>query len=189
MTRHTWQSWRERYKKNAPRLDVRIAQIVQEKKPALGEKGQYGYVRKPEEKPKRTRRKKNVAPETNGDEFLAGPSAVANGEDPSLALSLNMAPPPPPPPGMTISNGPPTYSAVLFAAGAPPPFMPLAPAPPVDPRTQKENAQEQEMEDGEEESQWSIRIAPEDAPPPTWAAKRPLNNEDDGHPAKKPRLE
>ena len=118
MTRHTWQSWRERYKKNAPRLDVRIAQIVQEKKPALGEKGQYGYVRKPEEKPKRTRRKKNVAPETNGDEFLAGPSTVANGEDPSLSLSLNMAPPPPPPPGMTISNGPPTYSAVLFAAGA-----------------------------------------------------------------------
>ncbi|EPQ60843.1 hypothetical protein GLOTRDRAFT_102548 [Gloeophyllum trabeum ATCC 11539] len=53
--RHTWQSWRERYKKNADRLDAMIATIVAETKPQLGEKGQYGYVRMPEEKPKRDR--------------------------------------------------------------------------------------------------------------------------------------
>ncbi|KIY72777.1 hypothetical protein CYLTODRAFT_6905 [Cylindrobasidium torrendii FP15055 ss-10] len=43
--RHTWQSWRERYKKNAERLDVTIAAIVAELKLEPGEKGQYGYVR------------------------------------------------------------------------------------------------------------------------------------------------
>ncbi|KZT30355.1 hypothetical protein NEOLEDRAFT_1173797 [Neolentinus lepideus HHB14362 ss-1] len=65
--RHTWQSWRERYKKNADRLDVMIAAIVAETKPALGEKGQYGYVRMPEEKPKRNRRKtRNPAELTRG---------------------------------------------------------------------------------------------------------------------------
>lgn len=63
VSRHTWQSWRERYKKNAARLDIRIAQIVEEKKPAMGEKGQYGYVRQPEVKPKRNRRKSRKADE------------------------------------------------------------------------------------------------------------------------------
>ncbi|KAG6842531.1 hypothetical protein C0991_000057 [Blastosporella zonata] len=58
VTRHTWQSWRERYKKNATRLDTLIASIVDRKKPAQGEKGQYGYVRQPEAKPKRTRKKR-----------------------------------------------------------------------------------------------------------------------------------
>ncbi|KAF8272888.1 hypothetical protein EI94DRAFT_1716959 [Lactarius quietus] len=48
VTRHTWQSWRERYKKNSHRLDTLIQAI-----------GQYGYVRKPEEKPKRSRRRKD----------------------------------------------------------------------------------------------------------------------------------
>ena len=45
VTRHTWQSWRERYKKHAHRLDRVIESIVEHKKPLLGEKGQYGYVR------------------------------------------------------------------------------------------------------------------------------------------------
>ncbi|KAK7694539.1 hypothetical protein QCA50_001725 [Cerrena zonata] len=183
VTRHTWQSWRERYKKNAPRLDVRIAQIVQEKKPAMGEKGQYGYVRKPEEKPKRTRRKKNPAPEANGDEPVAGPSTTNDTEEPPITLPMPMAPPPPPP-GMTISDGPPNYSAVLYSA--PPPFSQLSAGPSMDSTTARQNAQEQEMEDGEEETQWPIRIA--DAPPPAWAMKRPLDAEESGNPAKKLRL-
>ncbi|KAH8997533.1 hypothetical protein EDB92DRAFT_1933491 [Lactarius akahatsu] len=66
VTRHTWQSWHERYKKNSQRLDTLIQAIVEQKKPSLGEKGQYGYVRKPEEKPKRS--------PSNDDDFLqAGP--------------------------------------------------------------------------------------------------------------------
>jgi len=73
VTRHTWQSWRERYKKNSQRLDTLIQAIVEQKKPSLGEKGQYGYVRKPEEKPKRSRKRKDDglgAGPSNDDDFL-----------------------------------------------------------------------------------------------------------------------
>ncbi|KAG0709028.1 hypothetical protein DFH29DRAFT_890225 [Suillus ampliporus] len=65
VSRHTWQSWRERYKKNAVRLDTIIAQIVDQKKPVPGEQGQYGYVRQDEEKPKRPRRKRAKPAEQN----------------------------------------------------------------------------------------------------------------------------
>ncbi|KIJ21610.1 hypothetical protein PAXINDRAFT_123573 [Paxillus involutus ATCC 200175] len=63
VARHTWQSWRERYKKNSVRLDNMVAALVAQKKPAHGEKGQYGYVRKAEEKPKRVRKKRGKAAE------------------------------------------------------------------------------------------------------------------------------
>ncbi|KAG1826127.1 uncharacterized protein BJ212DRAFT_1318173 [Suillus subaureus] len=65
VSRHTWQSWRERYKKNAVRLDTMIAQIVDQKKPIPGEQGQYGYVRQDEEKNKRPRRKRAKPAEQN----------------------------------------------------------------------------------------------------------------------------
>jgi hypothetical protein len=61
VSRHTWQSWRERYKKNAVRLDTMIAQIVGQKKPVRGEQGQYGYVRKDEGKPKRPKKTRKPA--------------------------------------------------------------------------------------------------------------------------------
>ncbi|KAF9044851.1 hypothetical protein BDZ89DRAFT_1008374 [Hymenopellis radicata] len=61
VTRHTWQSWRERYKKNAERMDKMISAIVAETKPSLGEKGQYGYVR--EKAPKKKRKVKDVKDE------------------------------------------------------------------------------------------------------------------------------
>ncbi|KDQ63777.1 hypothetical protein JAAARDRAFT_53966 [Jaapia argillacea MUCL 33604] len=70
VTRHTWQSWRERYKKNSTRLDFRIAAIVAQKKPVIGEKGQYGYVRAPEGKPKRPRKKPQPKLETPGPSNL-----------------------------------------------------------------------------------------------------------------------
>lgn len=95
--------------------------------------------------------------------------------------------PPPPPHDMTISDGPPTYSAVLYAP-PPPPFPQLGPGPSVDPTPARQNAQEQEMEDGEEESQWPIRIAA-DTPAPPWAVKRRADDDEDGKPAKKARLE
>lgn len=43
--RHTWQSWRERYKKNKDRLDKMIAQIVEAKHIVPGQAGQHNYVR------------------------------------------------------------------------------------------------------------------------------------------------
>ncbi len=77
VTRHTWQSWRERYKKNSQRLDTLIQAIVEQKKPSLGEKGQYGYVRKPEDKPKRSRKRKDdglgAGPSNDDDYLQAGP--------------------------------------------------------------------------------------------------------------------
>ncbi|KIY45442.1 hypothetical protein FISHEDRAFT_49411, partial [Fistulina hepatica ATCC 64428] len=45
VTRHTWQSWRERYKKNFARLDPIIADIVSHLNLPMGGQGQYGYVR------------------------------------------------------------------------------------------------------------------------------------------------
>lgn len=68
VNRHTWQSWRERYKKNAERLDKRITHIVDERKPLVGEKGQYAFVRQAEEKPKRTRKKAAAAAAAVPDE-------------------------------------------------------------------------------------------------------------------------
>ena len=65
MSRHTWQSWRERYKKNSARLDVAIANIVSRRPVVPGEKGQYGYVRLVEErgkKPKKAQKQGTPAP-------------------------------------------------------------------------------------------------------------------------------
>ena len=56
VSRHTWQSWRERYKKNSARLDVAIANIVSQRPVLPGEKGQYGYVRLIEEKGKKVKK-------------------------------------------------------------------------------------------------------------------------------------
>ncbi|KAJ7655013.1 hypothetical protein DFH06DRAFT_993182 [Mycena polygramma] len=77
VARHTWQSWRERYKKNATRLDALISAIVAQKKPTLGDKGQYGYVRQAEEKQKKQRKsKKKKNASTVEEEFLAGSSKL-----------------------------------------------------------------------------------------------------------------
>lgn len=75
MTRHTWQSWRERYKKNATRLDEHIAAIVGMNQPA---KGQHSYVKihDPSVKAPRKKRenKKKVDP---GDTSTASASVSA----------------------------------------------------------------------------------------------------------------
>lgn len=58
-----------------------ITAIVDQRKPLLGEKGQYGYVRQPEEKPKRTRKKrgKNEQLEESVQD-LAGDDKTATAE-------------------------------------------------------------------------------------------------------------
>ncbi|KAF7320262.1 Myb-DNA-bind-2 domain-containing protein [Mycena kentingensis (nom. inval.)] len=98
VTRHSWQSWRERYKKHAPRFDDRIAKIVAETKPLPGEKGQLGYVRKkePEEKPKRTRKKRTAAEAEAGSSQTppsSQPSADVDEEDEWAVRIGNDAPP------------------------------------------------------------------------------------------------
>ncbi|KAK1223818.1 hypothetical protein PQX77_013342 [Marasmius sp. AFHP31] len=69
--RHTWQSWRERYKKHAEKLDKIIDEIVHETKPNPGDKVQYGYVRQ-EEDDKPRKKRKRAAPK-NGIETLQQP--------------------------------------------------------------------------------------------------------------------
>nr|GAT47855.1 predicted protein [Mycena chlorophos] len=100
--RHSWQSWRERYKKHAARLDQRIAAIVAEAQPAPNAKGQYGYVRQAEEKPKRRRKKKGSSPSDDEQPSspVAGPSSPVqprqgDDEDESeWAVRVGTEPPP-----------------------------------------------------------------------------------------------
>ncbi|KAJ3895070.1 hypothetical protein GG344DRAFT_86141 [Lentinula edodes] len=74
VTRHTWQSWRERYKKNAGRLDKIVDKIVSTTKPNQGEKWQYGYVRQDDDKPKKKR--KRLSKHEDGQEFVVGSSSA-----------------------------------------------------------------------------------------------------------------
>jgi hypothetical protein len=195
VTRHTWQSWRERYKKNSQRLDTLIQAIVEQKKPTLGEKGQYGYVRKPEEKPKRSRRRKddgsNAGP-TNDDDFLqAGPSHQL-----AMAMHISLATQDGHPhAGMPVS---PPVPVELYQQGHPhlhnlPPHVNPIQATadgPVGLRVGQDNVvvvrkspAEEEMED--EEPEWEVKVGHE--PPPAWAAKRKAG-EDPIENGKRPRV-
>lgn len=176
VTRHTWQSWRERYKKNSQRLDTMIQAIVEQKKPTLGEKGQYGYVRKPEEKPKRSRKRRDdgsTAGPTNDDDFLqAGPSH-------QLAMAMHIS--------LAAQDGHPQ-------PGMPVPPLPVELYPQAHPHLQnlphqiqataegpaglgvpqnnvvviRKSPAEEEMED--EETEWEIKVGND--PPPMWGKRK-----------------
>ncbi|KAH9982649.1 hypothetical protein BGW80DRAFT_1471407 [Lactifluus volemus] len=179
VTRHTWQSWRERYKKNSQRLDAMIQAIVEQKKPSLGEKGQYGYVRKPEEKPKRGRKRKDdgsSACPSNDDDFLqAGPSH-------SMAMAMHISlsardehphpgiPVPPVPVGIYqpthphIHGLPPhvnqmqTPETGSMGLGVPQDSVVVV----------RRSPAEEEMED--EEAEWEVKVGND--PPPLWGKRR-----------------
>ncbi|KAI0374278.1 hypothetical protein BV20DRAFT_1033136 [Pilatotrama ljubarskyi] len=195
VTRHTWQSWRERYKKNATRLDAKIAEIVEQKKPAHGEKGQYGYVRKPEEKPKRSRKKARQSSATNADSAAAvdgpvltngngtaelstpvpGPSGVHSMETYSMPMPVPLTP------GMNGVMGPvggPSdgFTPVMYQPPAPVFQHMTVPAPgPMSAEIARQNAREEEMEDDEVE--WQIREG--NAPPPPWVKRKPDDEPDE----------
>lgn len=83
VSRHTWQSWRERYKKNAARLDEHIAAIVESQQSLKAVKTQYAYVKQLEPKPKRKRRtKKELAEAAAQDAQIAagGSNLMVNSE-------------------------------------------------------------------------------------------------------------
>ncbi|TFK30582.1 hypothetical protein FA15DRAFT_662576 [Coprinopsis marcescibilis] len=157
VSRHTWQSWRERYKKHSRRLDRTISAIVEQKQPLLGEKGQYGYVRQPEEKAKRTRKKRKLeqmgeASFTNpGDGSIALPNMTMGGEHPVDPLRL------PVPPG--FPNIPPHPGMVY------PPLLPVASTSAVLQRPDHSKSPEEVEEN--EDAEWAIRVG--NAPPPAWA--------------------
>ncbi|KAJ7487398.1 hypothetical protein B0H11DRAFT_2013147 [Mycena galericulata] len=143
VSRHTWQSWRERYKKNSVRLDGLIAGIVAQTKPTPGEKGQYGYVRQAEEKQKKPRKKKNQTPSYLHDDFVVGGSelegvGVFAGTAPIDALGeMDMQAP------EEIHQ----IAGLMYPVAGPS----VAPA-------------EEEMD--EEGSEWAVRVG--NSPPPMW---------------------
>ncbi|KAE9410936.1 hypothetical protein BT96DRAFT_805018, partial [Gymnopus androsaceus JB14] len=88
VARHTWQSWRERYKKNATRLDKIIDNIVSNAKPNPGEKWQYGFVRQADEKPKKKRKRPSKTEDDQQmPEFIVGSSGAGQ----AIAPSSNLA--------------------------------------------------------------------------------------------------
>ncbi|KIP12596.1 hypothetical protein PHLGIDRAFT_262771 [Phlebiopsis gigantea 11061_1 CR5-6] len=147
VTRHTWQSWRERYKKNAARLDIKISEIVERNKPSLGEKGQYGYVRKPEEKAKRVKRKsreEETGPSTEEMEFISQPTATPPMPGPMTAS------PSLPPPG--------AFPHIMYDPRlGPPPFAPPPPPPTHIPPPEVVAARQTAAEEEDDESEWRIR--------------------------------
>ena len=152
VSRHTWQSWRERYKKNSTRLDVAIANIVSQRPVIPGGKGQYGYVRFVEEKGKKAKKIPNQDSPVPLD--LCG----ASGSTPSSVR--NSAPSP----GNLVDR-------VSAAADSTP--LHFASTSVADtPRTTTLTS----IEESQEGSEWAIRIG--DAPPPTWSKKRGLSQED-----------
>ncbi|KAJ7706381.1 hypothetical protein B0H17DRAFT_1036972 [Mycena rosella] len=170
VTRHTWQSWRERYKKNTVRFDTLISTLVAQKKPLPGDKGQYGYVRQAEEKPKKPRKTKPKS-EATYDEFIVGSSklegmGVFSGAGPVPGLGeMEMEVPGDMHelPGM-MYEGPPRAGPSMV------------------------NASEAEEEMDEEGSEWAVRVG--HAPPPLWSGvqKRSASEEGDCETAtKRPR--
>lgn len=138
-----------------------ITAIVDQKKPAHGEKGQYGYVRQAEEKTRRTR-KKRTKPE---DELLH-----ADHTDRQMT-------------GCIDDNANPTVPIILFTpdqtSGEPQASMSRIPA--------RQSPDEEEMADGEESEEWRIRVG--NQTPPPWA-KRKADDEgsNEPHAQKKTRM-
>lgn len=167
VSRHTWQSWRERYKKNAARLDLTISRIVQEKQPAHGEKGQYGYVRQSEEKPKRSRKKRKAdqMEDSFGMEAALGIPGMHHQMDHQSVLPPHpFAHIPPPPMGYPMLIPGPSGPGIMERLGQEP--------------------TREEVEETEE-PEWHVRIGNE--PPPSWA--RGPGMPDDDHADKRRRTE
>ncbi|KAJ6627116.1 hypothetical protein B0H10DRAFT_1995479 [Mycena sp. CBHHK59/15] len=159
VTRHTWQSWRERYKKNSARLDTQISTIVAQKKPMPGEKGQYGYVRQTEEKQKKTRKKKTKNQVSYPDHDYAENSDLTDrmcdfpGADPIQGL-VEME--------MHVSGDMHELPGLMYEGtpGAGPSM--------VNQSIVNQIPAEEEMD--EEGSEWAVRVG--DSPVPTWGKRK-----------------
>ncbi|TFK41009.1 hypothetical protein BDQ12DRAFT_418735 [Crucibulum laeve] len=158
VTRHTWQSWRERYKKNASRLDALIARIVDQKKPVPGEKGQYGYVRQSEEKPKRTRKKRSKTIEQALDDDYAG---AIDGLRGLAEIPLS---------GVPLSSHGEQHLQMPPNALYPPILAPSVAS--NDISTARMSPAEEEMDDNEEPD-WAVKVG--DAPPPPWSKRKAID--------------
>jgi len=95
--RHTWQSWRERYKKNATRLDQHVAAIVN-----LGEAGpmgkaQFGYFRISEGRQKTVRKRRRKTENVDEPAGEAPPPSQYSASAPATPQHIPEASSQPPP--------------------------------------------------------------------------------------------
>jgi len=129
-----------------------IASIVDQKKPVPGEKGQYGYVRQAEVKPKRTRKKraKNVDAQAAIDDL-----AEATG----MQMVAGM-------PAMGVQQGLPAIQSGMF------PQLPAPASTPLERTSVRRSPAEEEMD--EEGHEWMVRIG--NAEPPAWAKRKPSDD-------------
>ncbi|KNZ73454.1 hypothetical protein J132_03218, partial [Termitomyces sp. J132] len=166
VSRHTWQSWRERYKKNAARLDNIIATIVDQKKPAQGEKGQYGYVRQPEVKPKRTRKKRVKVPDAQAaiDELNDAVGLQIHAMPVMMGMQQEL-------------QGPHGLQAEVFSQ------IRVPSGTPVDRASVRRSPAEEEMD--EDGSDWMVKLG--DLEPPQWAKRKSSEELESNNGAKRAR--
>jgi hypothetical protein len=147
-----------------------IAGIVEQKKPLPGEKGQYGYVRQAEEKPKRTRKKKVKAIEQFSQvEAFASVNGI-----PPLSVGVANQLPPMDTSGMGTSHHlHHTMTALQDLSDVGNAYSTILPAPssvPLDRSTIRNSPAEEEMDETEEGPEWAVRVG--DSPPPAWAKRK-----------------
>lgn len=142
---------------------MKISEIVERNKPTLGEKGQYGYVRKPEEKAKRGKRKSRdgeAGPSNEEMDFISAPPILA-----PMPVSQSV-----PASGMPAPNafGPVLYDPRL---GPPPNFLPPPPSLPPShvPPPEVVAARQHAAEEEDDENEWRTREG--QGPPPQWARR------------------
>ncbi|KDQ18710.1 hypothetical protein BOTBODRAFT_29087 [Botryobasidium botryosum FD-172 SS1] len=82
---HTWESWRNRYKKNREKYDVEIAKWVKEHPQPVGQKGQYGHARKPR-KSAGDREAEQLSPSRDGEP--QDPPAAGSSQAPHPAATV-----------------------------------------------------------------------------------------------------
>lgn len=121
-----------------------IAAIVDQKKPAHGEKGQYGYVRQAEEKTRRTRKKRTKPV----DESLHVDRA-----DGQIT-------------GCIDDNTTTTVPIILFT----PDQIPNEPQVSMSGIYARQSPDEEETADGEESEGWHIRVGNQSPPP--WGKRK-----------------
>jgi hypothetical protein len=145
-----------------------IAAIVEQRRPVVGEKGQYGYVRVSEDPVKKTKRAKRNRSPAEEEPTVAGPSGQV-GEAP---VHMQM-----------LHDGISMYTSPMSV-----PYFPAPGTGPLDPVPASLLRNGGDTLDGDESAGWAIRIG--DGPPPAWARKEANPQEDEeSSPRKKARLE
>lgn len=142
-------------------MDNIIAAIVDQKKPAHGEKGQYGYVRQAEEKMRRTRKRrtKPVDESLHADRAEREITGRIDGNTETIVPIILFTPD-------QVSSEPQASMSGTHARQTP---------------------DEEEMADGEESEEWRIRVGNQ-SPPPWGKRKAGSEGSHEQHTTKKTKI-